>query len=81
MNILSFGMGGLDPDGNLVPGFGYGETIAGGSGAGPDWHGVSGTQVHMTNTKITDPEIMEKRVRGSLVYHRRSRPPIDQDVS
>ncbi|RDW77634.1 hypothetical protein BP6252_05687 [Coleophoma cylindrospora] len=61
MNILSFGIGGLDQSGKLIPGFGYGETIGGGSGAGPGWHGFSGTQAHMTNTKITDPEIMEKR--------------------
>ena len=41
--------------------FGYYETIAGGSGAGYLWHGASGVQVHMTNTRITDPEIMELR--------------------
>lgn len=63
MNILSFGAGGYDKEtGTFVPGYGYGETIAGGCGAGPGWHGYSGSQVHMTNTKITDPEIMEKRV-------------------
>lgn len=37
------------------------ETIAGGSGAGPGWDGTSGVQVHMTNTRITDAEIMERR--------------------
>ncbi len=42
-------------------GFGYYETIAGGSGAGPYWHGTSGVHTHMTNTRITDPEIMERR--------------------
>lgn len=63
MNILSFGNGGYDKEtGKFVPGYGYGETIAGGCGAGPGWHGYSGSQVHMTNTKITDPEIFEKRV-------------------
>lgn len=41
--------------------FGYYETIAGGSGAGPSWEGQSGVQVHMTNTRSTDPEILEKR--------------------
>lgn len=41
--------------------FGYYETIAGGSGAGPHWHGQSGVQTHMTNTRITDPEILEIR--------------------
>lgn len=41
--------------------FGYYETIGGGVGAGPDWHGPSGTHTHMTNTRITDPEILENR--------------------
>lgn len=41
--------------------FGYYETIAGGSGAGPTWHGKSGVHTHMTNTRITDPEILEQR--------------------
>jgi 5-oxoprolinase (ATP-hydrolysing) len=41
--------------------FGYYETIAGGSGAGPGFHGKSGRHVHMTNTAITDPEILEHR--------------------
>ncbi len=39
----------------------YYETIGGGSGAGPGWHGMSGTHVHMSNTAITDPEIIERR--------------------
>jgi len=41
--------------------FGYYETIAGGAGAGPHWHGQSGVHTHMTNTRITDVEIMEQR--------------------
>ncbi|WP_321492934.1 hydantoinase B/oxoprolinase family protein [uncultured Desulfobacter sp.] len=41
--------------------FGYYETIAGGAGAGPTWHGQTGVQTHMTNTRITDPEILERR--------------------
>lgn len=41
--------------------FGYYETVAGGSGAGPSWHGTSGVHTHMTNTRITDPEILESR--------------------
>ncbi|CAK9147854.1 unnamed protein product [Ilex paraguariensis] len=41
--------------------FGYYETIAGGSGAGPTWNGTSGVQCHMTNTRMTDPEIFEQR--------------------
>ncbi|CAF5042479.1 unnamed protein product, partial [Rotaria sp. Silwood1] len=39
----------------------YYETVAGGAGAGPNWHGRSGVHTHMTNTRITDPEILEKR--------------------
>jgi len=41
--------------------FGYYETIAGGSGAGPTWTGKSGIHTHCTNTRITDPEILERR--------------------
>ncbi len=37
------------------------ETIAGGSGAGPGFDGVSTVQVHMTNTRATDPEVLETR--------------------
>ncbi|KAJ5998315.1 hypothetical protein N7451_006125 [Penicillium sp. IBT 35674x] len=62
-NNLTFGTNPkLDADGTVItPGFGYYETIAGGGGAGPTWSGESGVQVHMTNTRITDPEILEKR--------------------
>lgn len=41
--------------------FGYYETVAGGAGAGPTWHGRSGVHTHMTNTRITDPEVLERR--------------------
>lgn len=41
--------------------FGYYETICGGSGAGSGYNGTSGIHTHMTNTAITDPEIMESR--------------------
>jgi len=41
--------------------FGYYETMGGGAGAGPHWHGQSGVHTHMTNTRITDPEILERR--------------------
>jgi 5-oxoprolinase (ATP-hydrolysing) len=41
--------------------FGYYETIGGGAGAGPTWHGRTGVHTHMTNTRITDPEILERR--------------------
>lgn len=51
MNNLTFG------DSTM----GYYETIAGGAGAGSYWHGCSAVHTHMTNTRITDPEILEKR--------------------
>lgn len=41
--------------------FGYYETIGGGAGAGKSWNGQSGVHTHMTNTRITDPEILERR--------------------
>ena len=40
----------------------YYETIAGGSGAGPDHDGSSAVQTHMTNSRLTDPEILEARL-------------------
>jgi len=40
----------------------YYETIAGGSGAGPDHDGTSAVQTHMTNSRLTDPEILEARL-------------------
>ena len=51
MNNLTFG------DATM----GYYETIAGGAGAGPTWNGCSAVHTHMTNTRITDPEIFERR--------------------
>ena len=39
----------------------YYETIAGGSGAGPEFAGASVVQTHMTNSRLTDPEILEFR--------------------
>ena len=39
----------------------YYETIAGGSGAGPDFDGTSAVQTHMTNSRLTDPEVLELR--------------------
>jgi 5-oxoprolinase (ATP-hydrolysing) len=39
----------------------FAQTIAGGSGAGPGWHGTSGVHTHITNTRIGDPEILERR--------------------
>ena len=39
----------------------YYETICGGAGAGPTFDGASAVHTHMTNTRITDPEVMELR--------------------
>ncbi len=41
--------------------FGFYETVCGGAGAGPGFHGASAVHVHMTNTRITDPEVLEHR--------------------
>jgi len=38
----------------------YYETIAGGAGAGPGWHGADAVQTHMTNSRLTDPEVLER---------------------
>ncbi|MBE9196159.1 hydantoinase B/oxoprolinase family protein, partial [Synechocystis sp. LEGE 06083] len=51
MNNLTFG------DGQYQ----YYETIAGGSGAGPSFAGCDAVQTHMTNSRLTDPEILESR--------------------
>jgi len=37
------------------------ETVAGGTGAGPGFDGCDAVQSHMTNTRMTDPEVLEKR--------------------
>ncbi len=55
MNNLVFEVRGETP---------YYETLAGGSGAVEGCAGASGVQVHMTNTRITDPEILEVRHPG-----------------
>ncbi len=41
--------------------FGYYETIGGGTGAGKGFDGADAVHSHMTNTRITDPEILEHR--------------------
>jgi len=51
MNNLTFGS----------DAFQYYETIAGGSGAGPGFAGTSAVQTHMTNSRLTDPEVLESR--------------------
>ncbi len=52
MNNLSFGNERVQ----------YYETIAGGAGAGPGWHGASAVQTHMTNSRMTDPEVLELKL-------------------
>ncbi len=51
MNNLTFGNERLQ----------YYETIAGGAGAGADFDGCDAVQTHMTNSRLTDPEILEAR--------------------
>ncbi len=51
MNTLSFGN----------ERFGYYETLAGGAGAGPAFDGADAVHTHMTNTRLTDPEVLEAR--------------------
>lgn len=51
MNNFLFGNGG----------FGYYETIGGGSGAGDGYEGATAVHSHMTNTAITDAEVLERR--------------------
>ena len=51
MNNLSFGNERVQ----------YYETIAGGAGAGPGWNGADAVQTHMTNSRMTDPEVLEQK--------------------
>lgn len=77
-----FGSGGRNADGTVIPGFTYGESLGGGSGAGPTWHGKDATCVvsrlelgrcgeltyqHSTNTRMTDVEIFEQRTPMLMV--------------
>ncbi len=50
-------LGGTDP--RTQEAFTYYETIAGGAGAGPGWHGGSAVHTHMTNTRNTPVEALE----------------------
>jgi 5-oxoprolinase (ATP-hydrolysing) len=50
--------------------FGYYETIGGGAGAGPTFPGASAVHVHMTNTRITDAEVLETRYPVRLLAFR-----------
>jgi 5-oxoprolinase (ATP-hydrolysing) len=48
----------------------YYETISGGAGAGPDFDGASVVQTHMTNSRLTDPEVLEWRFPVRLESYR-----------
>jgi 5-oxoprolinase (ATP-hydrolysing) len=48
----------------------YYETVSGGSGAGPDFDGASVVQTHMTNSRLTDPEVLEWRFPVRLESYR-----------
>jgi 5-oxoprolinase (ATP-hydrolysing) len=61
LNLIACGQGTMN---NVLFGnatFGYYETICGGSGAGDGFDGTDAVHTHMTNTRITDPEILEFR--------------------
>jgi 5-oxoprolinase (ATP-hydrolysing) len=51
----------------------YYETICGGSGAGPGFDGTAGVHTHMTNSRLTDPEVLEWRYPVLLESHRINR--------
>ena len=65
MNNLT--LGGTRPDGAS---FAYYETIGGGMGAGPNADGLSGVQVHMTNTRNTPVETLEETYPFRVVAYR-----------
>ncbi|MGZ5083814.1 MAG: hydantoinase B/oxoprolinase family protein, partial [Usitatibacter sp.] len=48
----------------------YYETVAGGSGAGPGFDGADAVQAHMTNSRLTDPEVLEWRYPVRIDEHR-----------
>lgn len=67
-NNFTFGSGDLTNEaGEVTKGFGYYETICGGSGGGCDswmgsgWHGTAAVHTNMTNTRMTDVEVFERR--------------------
>jgi 5-oxoprolinase (ATP-hydrolysing) len=51
----------------------YYETICGGSGAGPGFDGTAAVHTHMTNSRLTDPEVLEWRYPVMLESHRINR--------
>ena len=64
LEALGLCSGGQGTMNNLLYGndrFGTYETIGGGAGAGPGFPGADGVHTHMTNTRITDAEVLESR--------------------
>jgi len=47
----------------------YYETVSGGTGAGPGFDGTDTVQAHMTNSRLTDPEVLEWRFPVRIVSH------------
>lgn len=73
-NNFTFGTGGTDVHtGKVSKGFGYYETICGGHGAGapswrgPGWNGADAVHTNMTNTRMTDVEVFERRYPVLLI--------------
>ncbi|CAH0045578.1 unnamed protein product [Clonostachys solani] len=67
---FGWGMGGRDPKtGEIIPGWNYGESLGGGTGAGPGWNGEHAVHAHSTNTRITDAEVIEKRTQVIVRRH------------
>ncbi|KAH8812532.1 Hydantoinase B/oxoprolinase-domain-containing protein [Xylogone sp. PMI_703] len=61
MNCLGFFGEVANPAGGPDHSFAFGETICGGSGATSNANGADAVHTHMTNTRITDPETLERR--------------------
>lgn len=79
-NNLTFGKGPTQVNGKTQPGFGYYETIAGGSGAGPTWDGQSCVHVHSTNTCIVSAR-SRAQSRAQREAARRASAPLSRSPS
>ncbi len=69
LNVMAASQGTMN---NLTFGndrYQYYETIAGGSGAGDGFDGTAAVQTHMTNSRITDPEVLELRFPVRVEEH------------
>jgi 5-oxoprolinase (ATP-hydrolysing) len=68
LNLQAHGQGTMN---NLTLGWqtgSYYETLCGGTGAGQNYHGCSAIHCHMTNSRLTDPEVFERNV-PMLINH------------